>query len=338
MTQNAKILFVVPPADQETREFVQALKEALHDWNITITESKITTLLFEARRYDLVHFFFLPDAKSSQFLNKLSGGSTLQTILGRPKETGHQKKTAFSQNVVVFSQFTKEAIERTTPGLSVTVVPPCVQLPDATQLTPTSHVRELFQVGERMMVVALNDMRNQKEFDAFLYIAREYNRREVFRFLIPVYEKDKSAESWREKLQYSIDMEKLESTTILRGDDLHSLIDAADVGLYVSRSPEEGLEFPARVLEALLRGKPVLSFAESPVSDVIREFNKKWVTNNTEDFVRESRDLKKDEAKLEEISTELARFARSRFEPSSVAAAYKDIYNRLLSKTTVRQK
>lgn len=328
----------MPPADPEAAEFVAALKNALPGRDITVIDAKLTTLLFEVRKYDLVHFFIRPDGKSSQLAKKFSGKiQAVQTLLDRPSKPADLQKLLFGETVVVFSNATKQLLESNTPGSKARVIPPCVHLPDVTQLAAGSEIRERYQVGDRVLVVALNDLLNQKEFDSFLYIAREYNRRDVFRFLIPVYEKTKAADSWRAKLQYSIDMEKLDAVTILKGgEDLHSLIDASDwtVSITRNREGEDGtLEFPLRGLEALLRGKPLLCFAQSPISEIVRQFKSNWVTKNTEDFIRESRDIQKEEKRLEEISTELARFARSQFDPAVVAAAYEDIYNRLMPKS-----
>jgi glycosyltransferase involved in cell wall biosynthesis len=335
-----KILFVIPPADAEAAQFVHSLKNALHGAEVTITDAKLGTLLFEARKYDLVHFFIRPGGKSSQFVRKPGEKArSVQTVLSRPTAKADINKLLFADSIIVLSEGTKKLIERQVDSSRICVIRPCVDLPDPTQLAPSSVVRERFNVGERMLVIVLNDMQNQKEFDSFLYIAREYNRRDVFRFLLPVYYETKAAESWRAKLQYSIGMEKLESVTILKGDqEDHSLIDASDMALLVTRREEDpqSLELPLRGVEALLRGKPVLCFVQSSLSEVIAEFKPNWVTSNTEDFVRESRDIQKEQTRLDEISTELARFARTQFSPSAVAAAHQEIYNRLLMRSPVR--
>jgi len=338
----AKIIFVVPPADPEAAEFASALKAAMADRDVTISDAKLSTLLFEIRKYDLAHFFVRADGKSLQ-LAKFSGKiRVVQTLLDRPAKAAEAQKLLFGESVAVFSNATMEFLQNQKPGFNATVIPPCVHLPDVTKLASGSEIRERYHVGDRMLVVALNDAQNRKEFDSFLYIAREYNRRDVFRLLIPVYEKNKAAESWRAKLQYSIEMEKLDAVSILKGgEDLHSLIDASDWVVSIIRNRDEkagSLEFPLRAVEALLRGKPLLCFQESPISEVVRQFKSNWVTKNTEDFVRESRDIQKEEKRLEEISTELARFARSKFDPAVVAAAYKEIYNRLLPNSAVVQK
>jgi glycosyltransferase involved in cell wall biosynthesis len=325
-----KILFAVSPEDSEAAVFVHSLHDALTDCNITITQPGLRTLLFEARKYDVVHFFVHPE-NSSQFVKKFAGKvRSVQTFLSRPESNSHFDKLLFGERIIVFSQGSKRLIESRVSGTAVEVIPPCLQLPDPTQLTPPSVVREKYNATDRTLVVSLNDMSNQKEFDAFLYIAREYNRRDTFRFLIPLYDRRKGADSWREKLQYSLGMEKLDSVSILTDEsDIHSLIDAADLAVLIDRHATAATEFPPRAVEALLRGRPLICFAQSPISEIVREFQSKWVASNTEDFVRESRDIQKEEARMEEISTELARFARSRFDPQVVGRAYQLIYESL---------
>ena len=111
------------------------------------------------------------------------------------------------------------------------------------------NVASKFKVGDRFMVVALSDISSKEDFDNFIYVTREYNRRGEFRFLMPRFRKDKDTQLWRDRIQVMIEQEKLGAATLLDEDvDLHSLLDAADFvrtlelrqGLKVS-VPEEGV-------------------------------------------------------------------------------------------------
>src|SRR5438046_515943 len=127
MAQSEKILFVVPPADPEAAEFVVSLKKALHGRDITVTDSKLTTLLFEVRKYDLAHFFVRPDSKSLQVAKKFRGKvRAIQTLLDRPEKPGEFQKILFAESIVVFSNATKQLLEGHTPGFNIRMIPPCV--------------------------------------------------------------------------------------------------------------------------------------------------------------------------------------------------------------------
>jgi hypothetical protein len=332
--EDAKILFVVPAENQQARQFASSLKHAMPHRNIAITDAGITGLLFELRKHDLVHFFLPAAGRSAPWLRKIGAkAKTVHTLLSQPSSAAQYKDALIGDAIVVFSESARAAIEQNAPGKRVTVAPPCIHLPDATTLSPASTVRQKAGVAERMLVITLNEMTDRNEFDSLLYIAREFNRREVFRFLIPQYKTTKNTLLWRDRLRNTIETEKLTSATLMQEPaDFHSLLDAADIALYFDRNDNNDFEFPLTVIEALLRGKPVICFDKPPINEYLRNFNENWIARNTEDFVREARDLQKREASLEEISTELARYARSHFEPASVAARYHELYNRLLIK------
>jgi glycosyltransferase involved in cell wall biosynthesis len=207
------------------------------------------------------------------------------------------------------------------------VVLPCARIPSIDQLKPPSTVRQAYDVQDRLLVVALNDFSDQKHFTTFLYTAREYQRRGGFRFLIPVYRKDKETIRWRDRLKQIVEQEKLTSTTLLQeGEDIHSLIDSADFTIFADRNPR-GFGFPLLVSEALHAGKPVLCFQPGSVSEFVSGFNRNWVCHENEDFSRISKDLAKQAPHLEQISTELARFSRAHLSAQAVLAKYRQLYN-----------
>ncbi len=324
MTTNARILFVIPAGNEPCSAFAQVLKDAMRNWNITITRASLTTSLFEMRKYDLVHFFSAGSARKSSGKARI-----VHTLISQPEKPERYRSFLGSQ-MVTFSQSAKSAVETHAPGIHVEIIPPCISIPDPVSLTPPSKIRQDLSVGDRMMVVALSDISSRKEFDAFLYVAREYNRREQFRFLIPRYRTDKETALWRDRLRNSIELEKLVCVTLLEDlSDLHSWIDSADFCVYLKRVPDTEFEFPLEVLEAMLRGKPLLAFNLPPVNEYVREAGTRFVCNNIEDVTRESKDILTSQAQLEQVSTELARYARSRFGTEAVAARYSNLYSRI---------
>ncbi len=328
MTHNARILFLVPAGNEQCNLFAQTLKNGMPDRDITITSAGLTATLFEMRKYNLAHIFTTGSGRKSSEKTRI-----IHTIIDQP-EKPQRYRSFFGSHVVTFSQSAKTAIQTHAPGISVDIIPPCTSLVDPVSLEPSSEVKQEFAVGERMLVVALSDISSRKEFDAFLYVAREYNRREMFRFLIPRYKTDKETSLWRERLRNSIELEKLSSATLLEDTSrLHSWIDSADFCVFLKREPEKEFEFPLRVLEAMLRGKPVLVFNLPPVNEYVREAGTNFVCDNIEDVTRESKDLQKLQAQMEERCTEIARYARRRFGIDVVAAHYRDLYNRVLGQT-----
>jgi len=197
-------------------------------------------------------------------------------------------------------------------------------------LQPSSDVRRHYSTGEKFLVVALSDICSKQDFDNFIYVMREYNRRGEFRLLVPSFRKDKETLLWRERTQVMIDNENLSSITLLREEvDLHSLIDASDMALYLHRYPNPQFNFSLHVLEAASLGKPVLCYDVSPYNEAFKDFVPTWLCSNTEDVMRQSKNIRAEAPRLEQISTEIARLARYKFSAENIASQYKTVYEGL---------
>lgn len=295
----------------------------------------VTTLL-ELRKYQLAHFFHTADAGTPKLVRKFKGKAKLvQTLLSRPGKPSDYKHLVFGDHCVVFSDQMKIAAEEQAAAGELHRIVPCIPLPDVNLLQPSSQVREKFEIEDQIMAVALNDVSSRADFTSFLYVVREYNRRGGFRFLIPSLRKDKQTLNWRSQLQERIDQEKLQSTKLL-GDntvDFHSLLDSADLALYLNKEPDREFDVPARVIEAVILGKPVLCFNVPPLNEVLADLQPQWICNNVEDVVRESKDLRKQAAQLEQTATEIARKAREKFGVDLVAGQYRQLYERILTES-----
>lgn len=328
MRKEARILFVFDPENAFCKTFVESLQKALTGWDITVGAPGLMTRLFEVRKYNLIHSFHPPEERAAAFVKALPDGiRKVQTLLGPPEKPEMYRNLIVGNRAVVFSKKDQELAQKAVPGTPVDCIPPCTSLPDVNLLQPSSKVRESFQVGDRLMAVALSDISSKEDFDNFIYVTREYNRRSEFRFLLPRFRKDKETQLWRDRIQVMIDNEKLAGATLLNQDvDLHSLLDAADMAVYLRKGREPRFDFSLHVLEAAALGKPVLCYDIPPYNETLKEFVPAWVCSNTEDIVRESKNLRKNAAQLEQISTDMARFARDRFSAEKIAAQYRSIY------------
>lgn len=332
MRKEAKILFVFDPDNGACKSFVEALQKALAGWDITVGVPTLMTRLFEVRKYNLVHAFHAPYDKAASFLKALPENiRKVQTLLGPAEKPEHYRSLIVGNRAIVFSRADKEIAQKAVPGTPIDCIPPCAVVPDVNLLQPSGSVRDSFQTGDRVLIVALSDISSKADFDNFIYVMREYNRRGGFRFLVPRYRNDRETQLWRDRIQVMVDQEKLTSTTLLNEDvDLHSLLDSADIAVYLHRQRNPQFDFSPHVLEAAALGKPVLCYDIPPYNETLKEFVPAWVCINTEDVVRESHDLRKNAAKMEQISTDMARFARDRFSPEKIALQYKSVYESVL--------
>ena len=175
------------------RNFVETLRKALTGWDITAGTAKLKTRLFEARKYNLVHYFHPPVPRAASFLRSLTGGiRKVQTILGPPERPEDYKHIIAAQRVVVFSEQEKLAAQKAVPDAVVECILPCVTLPDMNLLQPSSEVRQHYRTGDKFLVIALSDICSKQDFDNFIYVMREYNRRGEFRLLVPSFKKTKT--------------------------------------------------------------------------------------------------------------------------------------------------
>jgi glycosyltransferase involved in cell wall biosynthesis len=326
------ILFVHDPKNETGSLFVHSLRRAMPDQNIQIKEAGVATLLLDTSEHDLVHFFHSASSRISSLVKKTKGKTkTVQTVLSTPSKKESYKKILFGNQAVVFSESEKIAAEKQADGISVTCVLPCMDLPPVSERKPAGWLRSEFAAEDLLLTVGFVELNDQEEFMSALYIAREYQRRKNFRLLLFLAPGSRKTETWKERLQTSIQQEKLLATTILNSTmDPFSVIDGSDLVLYLVRGTASDFSFPVPALQALSLGKPMLCYNVPPVSDVVRGFQPAWVLQNTEDVVRNSVDISKEAVHLEQISTEVARYMQSRLLPENVASQYRTIYSKLI--------
>lgn len=278
--------------------------------------------------------FFMPGSVSDSRKLARKGMKTkvVQTLISVPENSEDFKSLIFGDHVVTFCETDQQTIQKELPNAPVDVIPPCAAQPLATTLRSPAEVRSKYNVDDRLLVVALTDFSDHSHFSAFLYTAREYQRKEGFRFLLPLYKEDKESLRWRDSLRKIVDQENLTRTSFVdHSEDYHSLIDSSDFCLSISKTRNHSFEFPLNVVEALCAGKPVICYNTAPVNEFIAAFRKDWIANTNEDYSRISRDLLKQSSQLEQVSTELARFARAKLSVETVASRYQELYKSLLS-------
>ena len=326
-----KILFVCPFDNSEAKAFVDCLAQGFKGWNIQISDSGLSSFLFEPQKYDIAHFFLPAQGKAiHRMVRKSSQTQVLQTLISGTEDPNHYKKSIFTNSVIAFSEQEAEKIRQAVPDATVHVILPCTPVFPLDKLEPSGSVRQKYGVEDRLLAVALNDFNDQKHFAMFLYTVREYQRRGGYKFVIPRYSQDRASSTWRKHLQEAITKEKCTSTILLDDSgDIHSLIDAADVMLSIDTRTDRPFGFPLLAVEGLCAGKPLICYNVPPMNELVRAFRKEWVAIEYEDYSRISRDFQKEAPHLEEIGTELARFARTKMSMEAVAEQYKQLYNSL---------
>src|SRR5262249_48338170 len=203
------------------------LLKSLSDLEIHVIAPGVSASL-QARKYPVVHIFAPATSRNASFVKKIAVKThAIQTMLAAPTQS-ELERSICGQTAVVFSKQDEAQIKQLSPQAEVHVIPPCISLAPAPSLTPAATIRERYDVRDRMMVLALNDVCDELNFDSYLYMMREYNRRGGFRLLMPNYNRDKQTLLWRKRVQETIDKEKLTSTVLIDANDLHSLIDASD--------------------------------------------------------------------------------------------------------------
>lgn len=332
MKKGTKILLVYEPENQTARALAEALEKALPTFDIAVEPAVFPRLIFEIRKNEVAHFFTSGTFQLSRWVRRLNGHAQfLQTLLTVPDESDFQPSAIVSKTPVVLSEDEKQRLEKRMSGLEIHVIPPVAPVPDVNVLHPPSDIRRRFNVGERLMVLSLNDVVNEMDYEALLYIMREFDKRGRFRLVIPQYRFDKNTVQWRSKIHDIFGPERLQSSVLLPdAQDADSMIDSCDVAIHFHRGLDSESCIPQLVLEALSLGKPVLAFDQPPLSEVIGGLNPKWICKSVEDFVGQCRNFEKDQATLEQFGSEIVRFARSRFDSEKIASLYRKYYEVVL--------
>src|SRR5262249_9126319 len=191
----------------------------------------------------------------------------------------------------VFSQAEAGMIRETQPRARVQVIPPCLPAPDVPSLPPSNELRNRFEVGDKFLVTVFGNLSTQKHFDTYLYLVREYQRRRVFRAVLLLPDMDKNSTVWRERLNDTLNLERLSAITLLSDRiDSASIIDSSDFVLHLNRENDKQFDTLSCVFQALLLGKPLFCFNAAPVNEFVSGFRPKWVCRTNEDYIRESRD------------------------------------------------
>jgi len=312
-----KLLYVCPAGQNEARTFAETLAPALPEFEIKISDAGFTTLFFELKKHDLIHFFTGAPKKGAI--------PSVQTLVNAAEAR------SYADIVVTFCDSDHELIPK---GIRKETILPCAPQSAKIATEATSEVRAKYGVEDRLLVVALSDFADHDHFSAFLYAAREYQRRGGFRFLLPLYNQDKETLSWRDSFRKMVEQERLTLTSFVEAPvDYHSLIDASDFCIHVSKNRKQEFEFPLNVAEAFCAGKPVVCYNTPPLNEFVAGFKKEWIAHTNEDYSRISRDIAKQSLQLEQISTELARYARSRLSVEMVSEQHRKLYNSLLQKS-----
>jgi glycosyltransferase involved in cell wall biosynthesis len=333
MKKEARILYIYDPENESSRVYAESLRKTMAGWDVSISVLRLSRMLFDIRKYHLAHLFFPAGSKSPSLLKKAAGGTKIvHSVLSFPAKPEEYRNLSAADRLIVWCNSDRELLLQNLPGASIDVIPPCVSLPDVNLLQSSSESRRYFEVGERTMVIALNDITHKQAFDSYLYVIREYNRNGGFKLIIPKYRSDKETQTWRQRLQIQINQENLHTTTLLDTEtDIHSLLDSADFVLYIRKDRDEQFDFPLTMVEALLIGKPVLCFDVPPFNESLKGLRRQWICSNIEEVVRESKDIRKDFANLEEISTDIARYSRSRFAADKSGAWHRSLYESILN-------
>jgi glycosyltransferase involved in cell wall biosynthesis len=335
MNKQPVVLLVYPADNSACKTFAASLRESITGFQTLSCEAKLSTLLLDSRKADLLHFVLPPASKLLPLAKKIGAKKhALHTLVAVPRKDQKYRDVLCARQCVVFTQQEKKDLQASESSASVQVIGPCKNTPDENGLHSAAHFREQYAVGDRLLVASLSDITSRPAFDAFLYISREYNRRGGFRFLIPQYDHSKETSLWRGRLQQTIEQEKLSAVTLLpAGSRSEPLLLSADFAVHLEREPNDRFGLSLEAVDFLMRGKPVFCFNQPSLNEVVYQFQPRWVATNIEDIVRASRDLRKDQAQLPQISAKLSGYANDLFHPQKVASRYQEIYHHLLGKT-----
>jgi hypothetical protein len=332
MRRDSKILYAYEPGNEAAKALAQSLEKAMPTLDIRLAEASLPGLISRLRSCEIAHFFASGAFRLSRIARRFNGQARLlQTLLTLPEDPDNCKKAVFSPSPIVLSAEQKQMLEQSVAGVAAHIIPPPAPMPDLNLLEPAGEIRQRLEIRDRLMILNLSDIRNDRDFEALIYVMRMYEQIGGVRLVLPFYHPDAATRAWRGRVLEIVTNERLGSTLVLPdASAIDSLVDSTDVAIHIQRGEHFQSCLPPLVLEALALGKPVLVFHRTPVGTLLSELNPRWACKSVEDFVGECRNFRSQMAQLEQIGTEVARFARSHFRAESIASQYRSFYERVL--------
>lgn len=304
-----------------------------------INNARVLGRLMTGKKLDLWHFFFAPNLRSSQ-LGRLAKGlrrvKTVHTIASAPAADAQINRVLFADVSVLLSRHTeKRMLDAGVAADRLVRIPPAVTpLPLPTE-DARIRTRESFGLPLRApLIVYPGDL----EFGGgaeLMIEALGKLRDDTAHLVMACRAKTASAGEASEKLKARVTEQGLAGRVTWTGETrgIHALLSAADVVALPSRDLYAKMDYPLVLLEAMSLARPVIVAKQTPAQELAEQGGAISVDPRQPAELVASLDSLLANAQHRASLGEAARaLATAEYSPPKMAAAYEDLYDRLLAK------
>jgi glycosyltransferase involved in cell wall biosynthesis len=293
--------------------------------------------LLTGRGYDLWHFFFAPNPKSSRacaLAARARRVPTVQTLCSAPAAGANLRALLFADRTVVLSRHTQErALEAGVPQAALRLIPPAVAPLQPLSSGAVQEARVTLGLPlDQLVLVYPGDLEFSSGAERALRAHALLRQRHDCVLALACRMKTPHARAHEERLRALTKSLRVDGSVFWLGEtrQIHDLLGAADVVVLPSESLYAKMDLPLVLIEAMLLARPVVVAEQTPAAE-LGEGGAAVVANPEPDSLAHSIEvLLKDSNARTALGVRARSFALERFDPISVASQYENLYDELL--------
>lgn len=288
------------------------------------------------RSIDIYHFIMAPKYYQSQLFKLIAnfkGKKTVQSIicLITGKEDNHN--LFFADEIVVFSRFTKQKVERLTNS-NITRIDPGIDLSKFKVVENNQEIKKQFLIDNKKVVLYCGDYAlDQGAWKVLRAVPMLVQQ--VPNALVIFACRGKNKEHLLEQQllkQHVIDLGLNNEVLVLENEwRIDSLISACDVAILPADRILRKLDYPLILLECLAMGKPIVISDIPPLNEIMRDEIGILLKNNSEQEIIEALcELLSDKEKCLSLGRAGRALVERDFRIEQMSEKYERIYDRVL--------
>ena len=297
----------------------------------------VLSRLLLGRRYDLLHFFFAPNRRTSTVAKSaaaLRRRPTIQTVCSAPAARENLRRILFADRSVVLSEHTRERfVAAGVEPSRLVLIPPCIPplpVPTSEEQRETRRRHGLAEQGP--LLVYPGDLEFSSGADRCLQVLAALPK--TFGATLAICSRNKTATARARLAELLAVAEKAGIAARVRflGEiaDIHAVLGAADVVLLPSETLYAKMDLPLVLLEAMSQSRPVLVLMGTAAQELAAGDAARAVAADVDALVSEVARLLNDSQIRLDLGVRARARVLSHYVPEVMASAYEALYDTLL--------
>lgn len=298
--------------------------------------ARVLWALMTGARYDLWHFFFAPNPRSSAacaWAARRRGMRTIQTVCSAPAGTTNLVQVLFADRIVVLSHDTERRV--LAAGIAperVRHIPPAVEplaVPTAAELR---QARDAFALPQdRALVLYPGDLEFSSGAECMIRAHAAMRERRAVTLVLACRVKTAKAKEHELRLRGLVAELGLQDSTLWLGETphIHRLLAAADVVALPADTLYAKMDLPLVLIEAMLLERAVVTSDTIAAAELAQDDAAVAVTPTPGAVARAIQALLEDPEARRALGQRARAAALERYHPTRMASAYETVYDEL---------